>query len=664
MRPGFSSTILSRDKVDTLLLLTACLCVLLPHAGHVSWWVTTGCGCMLSWRAWLTLTGRRLPKTWLLLPIAGLLMLGVYLTYRTFLGREAGVTMLVLLLTCKLLEMHAKRDLFVVIFLSFFLLLSSFFYQQTIFAAAFTLLATTLLLTAQLSFQYTGLVPTLRKKFKLSISLLGLAIPLTLCAFFLFPRIQGPLWGLPGDAHNGRSGLSETMAPGGISDLVLSEEIAFRAKFDQPIANKSMLYWRGIVMSDYDGKTWSPAPAGTRNQTAMISFSGKKINQQIILEPLGQRWMFAIDMPNSSATFEERSVGQLNQYMELRSTEPVIQRLRYEIASTPQFQFQLDLEADERIMDTDLPNGYNPRMHNFATQLRRNYSDDHQLIRAVLDYFHDQEFAYTLEPPLLGINSIDDFLFKSRAGFCEHYASAFVNIMRAANIPARVITGYQGGVLNDVDGFFEIRQSDAHAWSEVWLKGEGWVRIDQTAAVAPERVTQNLARAIPQKGLAGFMGQAFSGISWVKGLHMRWDALNNSWNQWILNYNQNTQRNLLDSLGFKNFDWGQISLLFFMCGCVLISVIALPLVLNKPTISPLDRLYFSFCSRMEKLAVARKIDEGPQAYLGRLRNELPGDKLTPVEHFLNFYTTAKYGKHDLSDRSVTQRLKVLLAACR
>ena len=347
MRSGFSSTILSRDKVDTLTLLIACVCVLLPHASHVNWWVTIACSGMLSWRAWLTLGGRRLPATWQLLPIAGLLMIGVYLTYHTFLGREAGVTMLVLLLTCKLLEMHAKRDLFVVIFLSFFLLLSSFFYQQTIAAAAFALIATALLLTAQLSFQYTGLVPSLRKKFKFVINLLGFAIPLTLCAFVLFPRIQGPLWGLPGDAHSGRTGLSETMAPGGISDLVLSEEIAFRAKFDQPILNKSVLYWRGVVMTDFDGKTWTPSVPVLKKRAVDIVLSGPQIEQEIILEPQGQRWMFALDLPTEPAHAAGLTLGELNDQIELRSTEPVIQRQRYTIKSAFNYRYQADLSPPE-----------------------------------------------------------------------------------------------------------------------------------------------------------------------------------------------------------------------------------------------------------------------------------------------------------------------------
>ncbi|MFZ6688362.1 transglutaminaseTgpA domain-containing protein [Undibacterium sp. SXout11W] len=659
-----SSRILSRDKVDTLLLLTACLCVLLPHASHVTWWVNLACGGLLSWRAWLTFNGRRLPPSWLLLPIAGLMMVGVYLTHHTFLGREAGVTMLVLLLTCKLLEMHAKRDLFVVIFLSFFLLLSSFFYQQSIGAAALALLGTALLITAQLSFQYTNLVPSLGQKFKLAGTLVGLAIPLTLCAFLLFPRIPGPLWGLPGDAHSARTGLSETMAPGGISELVQSEEIAFRAKFDQPISNKSVLYWRGVVLTAFDGRTWSPKTTRLGKKSANSEFSGDLIQQEIILEPQNQRWIFALDLPVEPAVFADKNTSNLNADMELRSAEPILERLRYEVRSATKYKYLPDLRDEELAASLALPAGYNPRTVSFAQDLRHRHKDDQQLIKAVLDFFRKEEFNYTLEPPLLGTNSVDDFLFKSRAGFCEHFASSFVILMRAADIPARVVTGYQGGTKNDVDGYFEIRQSDAHAWAEVWLRNQGWVRIDPTAAVAPERVMLNLARAIPQRGLAGLVGQAVSGNPWVQALHMRWDAVNNSWNQWVLNYNQNSQRHLLDSLGFKNVDWAQISLVFFIVGSIAISVVGLPLVLNKPTIPAIDSVYFSFCKLMAKHTEPRGINEGPQAFLWRLRLALPAEKILPAEHFLNFYIAAKYGKHDLPESSITKRLKALLAACK
>lgn len=664
MRRPFSLPVFSRDKADTLLLIVACLSVLLPHFSHLGIWVSISCVALLIWRGWLTLTGRRLPPGWILIPVSALMMLGVYLNHKTFFGREAGVTMLVLLLTCKLLEMHAKRDLFVVLFLGFFLLLTSFFYQQTIAAAVMTLVSVSLLLTAQLSFHYTGLFPSLKQRLKLGFGMMALAIPLTLCAFFLFPRIQGPLWGLPGDAHSGRSGLSETMSPGGISDLVLSEEIAFRVKFSQPIPNKSLLYWRGIVMTEFDGKTWSPARFLQKNSGDIAQYAGTPITQEIILEPQSQRWLFALDLPAAAPQTNGNNIASINRQMELRSNDIISQRLRYQVTSYPQYRYLVENNLRELHRALEIPVGYNPRSAAFADALRREYSDDSALINAVLQYFRREAFTYTLEPPLLGVNSIDDFLFKSRAGFCEHYASAFVNLMRLAGIPARIVTGYQGGTLNEVDGYFEVRQSDAHAWTEVWLEGQGWVRVDPTAAVAPERVMQNLNQAIPKRGFAGLMNFALSGNSWSQSMRMRLDAINNSWNQWVLNYNQQTQKTFLSSIGFKDIDWSRISLLFFITGSLIIGAIALPLMLNRPSIPAMDRVYLAFCKKMAKKTPPRAVDEGPYAYLHRLKKTLPAKDIPPVEKFLRTYINAKYGQTTAPESQRIRQLKILLAACR
>lgn len=664
MRHPFSQPVFSRDKADTLLLIVACLSVLLPHFSHLGIWVSICCVGLLMWRGWLTLTGRRLPPGWILIPVSALMMLGVYLTHKTFFGREAGVNMLVLLLTCKLLEMHARRDLFVVLFLSFFLLLTSFFYQQTIAAALMTLVSVSLLLTAQLSFQYTGIFPSLKQRLKLAMGMMALAIPLTLCAFLLFPRIQRPLWGLPGDAHSGRSGLSETMSPGGISDLVLSEEIAFRVKFSRAVPDKSLLYWRGIVMTEFDGKTWSPARFLQKNSGDIAQFAGTPITQEIILEPQSQRWLFALDLPAAAPQTGGQNLATINRQMELRSNDIISQRLRYQVTSYPQYRYLVENNLRELHRALEIPAGYNPRSAAFAEVLRRQYSDDRALVNAVLQYFRKEAFTYTLEPPLLGVNSIDDFLFKSRAGFCEHYASAFVNLMRLAGIPARIVTGYQGGTLNEIDGYFEVRQSDAHAWAEVWLESQGWVRVDPTAAVAPERVMQNLNQAIPRRGFAGLMNFALSGNSWSQSMRMRLDAINNSWNQWVLNYNQQTQKNFLSSLGFKDVDWSRISLLFFITGSLIIGAIALPLMLNRPSLSAIDRIYSAFCRKMAKKASPRAVDEGPYAYLQRLKNTLPAKDIPAAEQFLHAYINVKYGSDSSSESQRIRRMKTLLVACR
>ncbi len=663
-------TILSRDKADTLLLIFACFFVLLPHADHVKWWVNASCAMLLIWRGWLTLSGRRLPAAWLLLPVALMMMGGVYLTHRTFFGREAGVTMLVLLLTCKLLEMHAKRDLFVVIFLGFFLLLTSFFYQQTIFAAILTLTGLCLLLTAQLSFHYTGAVPPLLNRLKLGASILGLAIPLTVIAFVLFPRIQGPLWGLPGDAQSGRSGLSKTMSPGNISELAQSEEIAFRVKFDTLIPAKPQLYWRGIVMNQFDGRSWSQEEKRSSYKTDQdknwIKYAGQPIRQEITLEANGQNWLFALDMPAGKPALEGTTgtVAIINKLMETRREQITNDRLKYTIESYTSYSLEAGSTRDMVADSLKLPEGYNPRTLAFGAELRQQYPDDMQLIWAILNYFRREAYSYTLEPPRLGKHSADEFLFDTKAGFCEHYASAFVLLMRAANIPARVVAGYQGGNLNSVDGYLEIRQSDAHAWAEVWLEGKGWIRVDPTAAVAPERVQRSLNYAVPRQGLAGLINLSPDGISFFNQVRMQWSAVNNSWNQWVLNYNQNTQRSLLNSMGLAKVDWAQMTMLFFVATSLILGLISLPLIRNRPRVTALDKVYFSFCRKMEKKTAARALHEGPKAYLERLRNSLPAAEFENAERFLTLYASARYGKDPGPESTLIRRLKTLLAACR
>lgn len=655
---------LSRDKADTLLLLGACLLVLVPHVAALPWWTSACCAMLLLWRGWLTLTGRRLPQAWILLPVALLLMLGVFLTFRTFFGREAGVTMVALLLACKLLEMRAKRDLFVVIFLSFFVLLSSFFYSQTIVSAAMALLATATLLTAQLSFQYTGVIPSLWQRAKLGALILLLAIPLTVVCFFLFPRIQGPLWSLPGDANSARSGLSESMSPGNISNLALSEDIAFRVKFSPATPEKSRLYWRGIVLNRFDGRTWSREDVVRASRPASLYRSkGKEIHQEIILEASGQAWLFALDIPGNAPVLEDTRTS-LNTQFEIFSARSVNSRLRYQASSFPEYALQTELTPRELQTSVELPPGSNPKTRDYAQRLSQRIEGHQQRIDAVLQLFRQEKFIYTLEPPLLGDNSVDDFLFASRAGFCEHYSSAFVVLMRSMGIPARVVTGYQGGTPNNIDGYLEVRQSDAHAWAEVWLAGRGWVRIDPTAAVAPERVMQNLFSTQPRRGMAGLVNLAMGNNSLLQSIRMRWDAVNNSWNLWILNYSQARQMDFMRYLGLSGLDWPQLALIFFSLAMLAMAIVALPLMRNRPQISALDQLYLSMCQRLEGKGIVRAAHEGPAAFMQRLQVILPEAQYALLRQFFTLYIASKYGKQTLPEASAIQQLRTLLAQYR
>ncbi len=676
---------MSRDKADTLLLLLACLLVLAPQAGHLPWWTTALCALLLLWRGWLTVRGNRLPSHWLLLPLAALAMLGVYAHYRTLLGRDAGVAMLVLLLAFKLLEMRARRDLFVVLFLGLFLLLTNFFYSQTIATAVLTVVALIVILGAQATFQYSGSVPPLARRLQLSITICAMAAPLALLLFVLFPRIQGPLWGLPGDAQAGRSGLSDRMEPGAISRLALSDDIAFRVRFIDPAPAMAQRYWRGPVLGRYDGRSWSAQqPLLGDRQPLLFRAHGMPLRYQVTLEPNGQRWLLALEMPLAAPALTGNPV-RVSANRELLAARPISQRVRYDAVSYADFELEPTESPLQLQAWLQLPPGRNPRTLEFAQNLRRQSNDEVRLVRRVLAYFRSQPFRYTLNPPLLGADGIDEFLFSTRAGFCEHYAGAFVVLMRAMDIPARVVTGYQGGEINPVDGLLTVRQSDAHAWAEVWLQQRGWTRVDPTAAVAPNRIEKNLASALPPPLLDTFIGSLVnlegSRHSWLvfyQQLRANWDAATNAWNQWVLNYSSETQRSLLQSLGFADPDWRTLTLLLALGASALL---ALPIVLalrQRRRTDIATALYSALSQRMARHGMARAIHEGPRAYRQRLtapRSPLTADSKAAAVRFLKLYEMLRYdlaGAASSGENSpapayraaILSRLKALLKECR
>ena len=657
---------LPRDKSDTLLLIGACALVMIPHAWHLPAWVTLAAGALLLWRGWITFRGNRMPARWLLLPLAMLLMLGVYQSYRTLLGREAGVCMLVLLLALKLLEMRARRDLFVVVFLSFFVLLTNFFYSQTIATALLAAAGVIAILSAQMSFQFTGAHPPLRERLGMALRMSLLAVPLMLVLFVFFPRIQGPLWGMPGDAAGARTGLSDSMEPGKIAELTLSPEIAFRVQFQDAVPPPAALYWRGPVLGDYDGRRWLPL-ATSLPPSSRVAVRGKAVRYQVTQEASGRQSLFALDVPVTTPRLARHSV-RIQPDMQILASQAVSERVRYDVASSLDYLLQAD-ESPVVLRDwMQLPPGFNPKTHEFATQLRSRSANDRDMVDAVLQMFREQQFSYTLRPPRVGRHGVDDFLFSTRAGFCEHYAGAFVVLMRILDIPARVVTGYQGGELNPVDGYLTVRQSDAHAWAEVWLAGRGWVRVDPTAAVAPDRVERNLA-AVRQPGDLGnllfFDGASGPWAAALQKLRDNRDAINNVWNQWVLDYTPARQRGFLQSLGIDDPDWGTLAALALVLGAAVTALVALPLVRNQQKTDPAERLYRKLCEQLARDGLPRAAHEGPLAYRTRLREAaLPPARQRAVLAFLERYESLRYGLQDAGNtqgaRAAIKQLQSLL----
>jgi transglutaminase-like putative cysteine protease len=600
-------------------LLLSVLMVIAPHASHLPLWVSSLCVTLLLWRAYLVYSGDALPKRWLLTLLTVVSLLGIVINFRALLGREAAVTLLMLMVTLKLLELRAARDAMVLIYLSCFIIITNFFYSQSIPTALYMLATLIVVVMAWIHLHVQNIA--FKPRLRIAAILLLQAIPLTLILFVLFPRIQGPLWGLPQDAF-ASSGLDDKMSPGSLSRLSLSDAVAFRVSYANKPPERKQMYWRGPVLWHFDGRTWVP---GSTAYSVAPQFTelDQPIDYSITLEPHNKTWLFMLDMPNKISI-----PANLTHDFQVLSKDPVNSRLRYEARSHLGFHANLR-EATWQIQRAlQLPRSLNPQAVQLAATLRAGAEDDAAVIRNTLSYFNQQGFQYTLEPPLLGVNSIDDFLFSTKKGFCEHYASAFVFLMRAAHIPARVVTGYQGGEFNYLGNYYIVRQSDAHAWAEVWLGGQGWVRVDPTVTIAPARVQTNAAAAVPAGEAAAlpFMARVLNNPpQWLSNLRLNWDILAFQWNQWVLGYNTERQFAFLTSLGMKAITWQNMAIIMTTGIWLVIGVFSFFMLRHLFARQPdkVQAAWLKLCRKLAKAGLPRAAHEGPQDYAARIAAARP-----------------------------------------
>ncbi len=622
-------------------LLASALATVAPHAEHLPLWLSTFAATALTVRSVIWKARAGMPSRWLAALVAVAAATGIYLQYRTLFGRDAGVAFLVLLMAVKPLEMKAQRDAIVVLMVGYFLLLTHYFYSQSI-PTGLWLLAAATLQTATLIRLFGGPQPTLQVVRHAGI-LLAQAVPFMLVLFLLFPRINGPLWGMPQDAYKAGSGLPETISPGSISSLVLNGAVAFRVRFEGAPPRNSELYWRGPVMDEFDGTTWRAAYLDRRTPPK-IETRGAAHRYETTLEAHNQRWLLALDMPTTLPP--NAWVGTR---LEAISSEPVRQRTRFTFTS--HLDYTVNVEETDAMRDRalQLPKRGNPKSRALADTWRAKHADPQRIVDEALLHFAREGFRYTLEPPLLSGDVIDEFLFRTHEGFCEHYASAFVFLMRAAGVPARVVAGYQGGELNPVDGYLVIRQSDAHAWAEIWIAGRGWVRVDPTAASVPSRIEQGIAAALPESQSLPYLARI--DIDWLRQLRYRFDAVNNAWNQWVLGYNPERQREVLSRLGFGEFDWhGMAAGLAVFGGLSLLAIMAWALW-QRPPLDPAQRAWLRLCRRLDAQGVSRAAWEGPLDFAQRVARERP--EFSPlVRDAAEAYCAARYARSaDREDRA-------------
>ncbi|PKO86185.1 MAG: DUF3488 domain-containing protein [Betaproteobacteria bacterium HGW-Betaproteobacteria-12] len=612
-------------------LFVAASATVAPHFEHQPPWLSAFCGVAFVWAAWLWWRDRRLPGRWVLMLVVVGGCAGVWIEFRTLFGRDSGVALLVMLMALKLLELRSRRDAVVVVTLGYFLLLTHYFYSQSI-ATGLWLLAALWIVTATLIRIHGGVAATLRGTLRHAALLAGQALPFMLVLYLLFPRIGGPLWGLPQDAHSGRTGLSESMAPGNIANLAQSGEIAFRVLFEAPPPPRDKLYWRGPVFENFDGVTWRPHSG--LSQRAHVDYLSPPVAYEITLEAHSQRWLLALDAP-STLPAESSLSGTLT----VNARQRVNYRQRFRFASAVDYRF--NAAENQAVLERNLllPPGRNPRTLELARSWRTAGEAPEAVIGKALQLFASQ-FFYTLRPPLLGENGIDEFLFTSRRGFCEHYSAAFVVLMRAAGIPARVVTGYQGGERNPVDGYLIIRQSDAHAWAEVWLAGRGWVRIDPTAAVSPTRIETGIANALP----AGEPLPALLQIrtDWLRTLRHRWEAINNAWNQQVLGFDRERQREMLARFGMAEADWHALAVGLAIASSLLLAAVMLWALQHRPRRDPATRLWQKALRHLARRQVHCAPWETPLALAERVRQRQP-ELAGPFDRVVAAYLEVRYG---------------------
>jgi transglutaminase-like putative cysteine protease len=563
----------------------------------------------------------------------------VFKQYGTLLGRDAGSALLAVMLALKFLELRRLRDYMLGVFLIYFLIVIGFLYSQDMWLVLYLVavfVATTATLVRLALPAVSG-----RRALRLATLLLAQALPLMLVLHLLFPRLAGPLWGLPQDALSGSTGLSETMQPGTINQLSLSEAIAFRARFSSDLPKASELYWRAIVLTRTDGRNWTRAKP-VRAQLAYQAES-PALHYTLTLEPSQFPWLPALEMPALVPEGARVATGLV-----LESVQLPRERRVFEMSAHTRYRMRA-LRPDERREALALP-GPSARVQALATRLANNRQDA-ETVQAALAHFRQQAFYYTLLPPLLGDDPVDEFLFESRRGFCEHYSAAFVTLMRAAGIPARVVTGYQGGEFNPAGRYFIVRQSDAHAWAEVWLAGRGWTRVDPTAAVAPERIEYGadaLRRLVARGARLGELVPGALDLDWFERVRrdtrLTLDTVQNGWQRWVLGYNLNRQREFLTALGLNEYTGARLVGLLALVIATVIGAYVLASWPRPTRRDPVQGSYRRLCRKLARIGLVRAPHEGPVAFTARCIREHPA--LTgPLHALTGQYVELRYG-HD------------------
>ncbi len=623
-----------RETRDTLFLIGVIGWTVAPHVSHLPLWCSVLTAAVLVWRALLAVRQAALPGRGVILLVLGVAAGLTLWSYQTLLGKEPGITMAMSLMALKTLELRARRDAFVVFFLGFFLVLTHFLYSQSLLVAGAMLVSVWGLLTALVLAHMPAGQPSLRQAGALSARTALLGAPIMALLFVLFPRV-GPLWGVPQDGTTS-TGLSLRMRMGSVAEVALDDSIALRVRFEGAPPSPHAMYFRGPVLGRFDGTEWRPLPAAfpsPRRLPGELRPLGPAVRYEMTLEPLRLSMLPLLEATPRAPLIEGTQVI-VQDDLQAITDRPIQQRLRFSAEAYPAYAHGPQRLGAGLRENLALPEGFNPRSLAWAAELRSQpryaNADATTLARALLEHIRTANFSYTLAPgEYLGPDMIDEFWMDRRAGFCEHFAAAFVVLMRALDVPARVVTGYQGTDPTPVDGFYIVRQSSAHAWAEYWQEGLGWQRADPTAAVAPERIERS-RNLLPAPGLmAGALGSLSPEL--LASLRQGWETMNNRWNQWVLGYSRGAQFDLLRSLGMESPRWEDLALLLVGCLSSLAALGALWAWRDRNLVDPWTRQMDKLRAALRSAGLPCAAHEAPRALATRVQaqfGESAGDLVT------------------------------------
>ena len=645
-------------KMQQLLWLLLSLSITFTvYTFNLNNWVPAFFVFFATWRYLIEKKHWPFPKLWLRLPITFAGGLAVLATYGSLFGRDASLALFAVMISLKLLETKSKRDFIIMVILGYFLTVNTLLFTQAIWVILTITLALVGLTACLIVTSHAGSTHsdaknlfTWKAQAKLAGHLLLQAVPIMLVLFVLFPRIPGPIWGIPQDAYSGMTGLSDIMEPGNISQLSLSSKIAFRAEFKSAIPPNNQLYWRGPVLWHQTGRSWHISSEKLDIPVEALETSGPATDYTITLEPHNRNWLLMLDLPTNLP-----ANAVVKHDMQIVSKEPVRTRIRYDGRSYLHYQLGVKLSDYERTLSLQLLDDENPKTRQLATKWVTEHKSPTDIIQAALTMFKEQPFVYTLAPPRLGREPVDDFLFNTKRGFCEHYASSFVYLMRAAGIPARIVTGYQGGELNPNGHYLIVRQSDAHAWAEVWLADQGWVRVDPMSAVSPSRIESGIASALPDSKLLPMLSR--QDYPFLKKLYLNWDSVNNGWNQWILGYDQQKQLDLLKKIISDKIAWEDIGLILVLVLITLMAIISYFLLRNKAIVlDPIKKVYLQFLNKLEKTGLKKLAYEGVTDFSKRAAEQLP-ERASEIVAISELFSSSQYAKqgeaHTENKRTLT-----------